>query len=47
MSPEECAIFDSEASAKAALDYEAYREWRAWALGRPYPKRRTSKEELG
>lgn len=29
---------DPEAAAKVALDYEEYRAWRAYALGRPYKR---------
>ena len=32
------SIFQSEEDAKAALSYELYRAWRAWALGRPYKR---------
>lgn len=45
LTAEDFARFDTEASAKAALSYEDYRAWRAWALGRPYPQRRTSKRK--
>ena len=45
MTPEDFARFDTEASAKEALPYPEYRAWRAWALGRPYPLRRTSKRK--
>ena len=34
MSPD----WDAEAVAKACLPYLEYRAWRAWAIGRPYPK---------